>query len=332
MSRYGSIYGLYKRLFNNPKISAVTISLPPPLVEKPEQALHIDTNETAPSADVSSAQYELVDTLFYRWLFPHHLPTLNAKETEILGILDETLHSDQLSSQLVKRMPGLIPQVLQTLKNENFSVTDVAKKLSQDIVLVEAVTRLASAAMKNSREEVKSIEQAVVILGQNGLRQLITSVAFKPIINISDGAFTKTCGPILWKHSEASAAINRKMAIASSTNPLDAFLAGLMQYIGLIVALRIVDQMTNSLDAIGSPEFYDGLIRTSKKLTCKIAKEWQFPETLIQALEDSPVSALGETLRLSDYLSKLLLLSKNKQLQDNETELIEIPEHLIQFC
>ncbi|MBI3228837.1 MAG: HDOD domain-containing protein, partial [Burkholderiales bacterium] len=131
---------------------------------------------------------------FYDWLFDNNESSefeTTPIENEILEALDKLVKGKQSGANLVKRLPGVIPQLLQSLRTENFSGAELSRKISHDVVLVAAVIRIANSSMYNPTQTITSIEHAVLILGQNGLRQLITGVAFRPIIDLNSGHYTK---------------------------------------------------------------------------------------------------------------------------------------------
>jgi HD-like signal output (HDOD) protein len=94
-------------------------------------------------------------------------------------------------------------------------------------------------------------------------------------------------------------------------NVFEAYLAGLMENVGLVVAFRLIDQM-HSEDALPqSEEFIAGLFAQARILSARIAGLWEFPDSVTNAIEhagqpDAP--ALAQTLALSDRLSKLRML------------------------
>src|SRR4051794_3326644 len=197
-------------------------------------------------AMMSALQRADVNANFTSWLFDDRNQTeifTNPIENDILAALNTIATSKQSGADLVRRMPGVIPQLLQNLRSENFSGAEMARTISNDVVLVAAVVRLANSSLYNPSQPINSIENAILILGQTGLRQLITSVAFKPILDLKSGHFTKSMAPRLWEQSEQCAIANRLVAEHEAVEPLDAFLAGLAQNVGLIVSLRVIDQM-----------------------------------------------------------------------------------------
>ena len=255
---------------------------------------------------------------FTSWLFVRSdysdLQT-NRAEQLVLDALDQILASPQSGTQLVRRMPGVIPQLLQSLRSNDFSGADLSRKIAHDVVLVAEVIRLANSSLYAKDDPITSLEHAVMVLGQNGLRHLITSVAFRPIIDLKSGYFNGLIAPRIWAHSEQCALASRLLAQQSGLNNFDAFLAGLIQNVGLIVSLRVMDQNADANDALGSAVFCNALIPKARWLSASIAREWDFPEAVVTAIEEQAIvqrevvlSAVGSNLSMADYLSKFNLM------------------------
>lgn len=267
---------------------------------------------------------------FYDWLFESNDNSdfeTTPIENEVLEALDKIVKGKQSGANLVKRMPGVIPQLLQSLRTENFSGADLSRKISHDVVLVAAVIRIANSSMYNPAQSITSIEHAVLILGQNGLRQLITGVAFRPIIDLHSGHYTKSIAPRIWDQSERCAVACRMLA--QESDPFDAFLAGLIQHVGLVVALRIMDQTCQGKAKVGTPPFCSALLRHTRTLSCSIAREWNFPESVSLAIEEQAsfnaanMSPLGKVLALSDYLAKVRMLVDHDRLTEGDPRVLK---------
>ena len=273
----------------------------------------------AAAPEVPFDQRDTINTGYQQWLFDTGADgglDISAAENQVLDAVTTILGTQQSGAALVRRMPGLIPQLLQSLRSDSFSGAQLAKTISSDVVLVAAVIRLANTSFKGSGTQIASVEHAVILIGQEGLRHLITSVAFRPIIDMNSGYYTRTLAPRIWDQSERCALANRLMAEQLGINPFDAFLAGLVQNVGLIVTLRIMDQVAKDDTTLGSELFCARLMRDARALTCSIGREWNFPEAVVQAIAEqaggrkgTPVSPLGRLLTLSDYLSKMRLLA-----------------------
>ena len=253
---------------------------------------------------------------------------LNPQEAQVLETLGGILSSQQSGAALVRRMPGLIPQLLQSLRSENFSGSALSRTISSDVVLVAAVIRLANSCYQGTGATVTSVEQAVILIGQEGLRQLITTVAFRPIIDVHSGFYVRRLAPILWEHSERCAMAARTLAPRLGIDAFDAFLAALLQNVGLTVALRSMDQATRGEAQLGSGVFWAQLGRDTRRLSVNIAREWNFPDSVVRALDEqgglrkgSVMSPLGRLLMLSDYLGKVRMLVEQEVVEDGDAAL-----------
>jgi HD-like signal output (HDOD) protein len=287
---------------------------------------------------VSFEQRDRINSDFRGWLFGREDDgglDISAAEEQVLDALAAILASQQSGAALVRRMPGLIPQLLQSLRSETFSGAALSRTISSDVVLVAAVVRLANSALHGSGTTISSVENAVIVIGQNGLRQLITSVAFRPIIDMHSGYYTRTLAPRLWEHAERGAVANRSVAGELGIDPFEAFLAGLVQHAGLIVALRVMDQVAGADPGLGSELFWARLVRAARTLACSIGREWHFPDSVISALAEqegmrkgAQLSPLGGLLMLTDYLGKGRMLIEQGRLRQTEAVLFAgLPPH-----
>lgn len=235
----------------------------------------------------------------------------NQAENEVLDALEKIVRSKQSGANLVRRMPGVIPQLLQSLRTEEFSGTDLSQKISHDVVLVAEVLRLANSVSYHANKAITSIEHAILILGHGGMRQLITGDAFKPIIDLKSGHFTGLAALNLWDQSRQCAIANLLLAQDQAVDLFEAFMAGLMKNVGLIAALRVMDQMEVDARQIGSASFFNALISHARVLSCSIGKEWDFPETVIRAIEEqssavnlADMSPIGKILAIQGLSGK----------------------------
>jgi HD-like signal output (HDOD) protein len=275
-----------------------------------------------------------VDGLWNGWLFdrPAGSLDLNDAEQRVLDALAAIVASRQSGAALVRRMPGLIPQLLQSLRSDNFPGTALARTIASDPVLVAAVVRLANSCFQSKGRTIASVEQAVILIGQEGLRQLITTVAFRPIIDLHSGTYTRRLASHLWAHSERCAGAARQVAAGAGDGsvPFDAFLAALLQNVGMIVSLRIMDGAAQDGPPLGSDVFLARLAHYTRSLGASIAREWHFPDTVAAALLEqgqlqrgAALSPLGRLLRLTDYLGKVRMLAEHGLVDGDDAALFD---------
>jgi HD-like signal output (HDOD) protein len=344
------MYKWLRRLISGPSAPARPVppvhAAPAPEPEPAPASASVPAAAAAAQPGRPPVPFELLDhvgTAWNAWLFARADEgglELNPFETQVLETLAGILSSQQSGAALVRRMPGLIPQLLQSLRSESFSGAALSRTISSDVVLVAAVIRLANSCYQGTGATVTSVEQAVILIGQEGLRQLITTVAFRPIVDVHSGFYVRRLAPILWDHSERCAMAARRMAAARGVEAFDAFLAALLQNVGLTVALRSMDQLTKGEPRLGSGMFWAQLARDTRRLSVSIAREWNFPETVVRALDEqgglrkgATMSPLGSLLMLTDYLGKLRVLAEQGVIEDGDPALMAgLPEDAAACC
>lgn len=267
----------------------------------------------APAAAISGEQhYAEVGAAFQRWLAgPAGDASATPAENLILDQLARLVRAPGAAGELVPRVPAVIPQLLRSLRDEGMSGAELSRQVGQDVVLVAEVIREANSPYYRPAAPVRTIEGAVMLLGQNGLRMLIARVAFRPIISTQAGRFAKLVAPRIWSQSEKCALAASLLAPGAGANPFEAYLAGLMQNVGLIVALRLADQVCQDGALPDTDTFRTGLLTSARALSAGIAGEWDFPPAVAAAIAQAGqpgAGALAQALAAGDLLAKLRLL------------------------
>lgn len=278
------------------------------------------------SPQMAAASNVQVDAAFYRWLSgasgdEQASPNEARAQNQILDELTRLAASPDAGANLVPRVPAVIPELLRSLRDDSITGSDLARQLAQDVVLVAEVIREANSPYYRPSAPIKTIEGAVMLLGQNGLRMLLARVSFRPIINMQGGQFSRQLAPQIWSQSEKCALAASMLAPGMGANPFEAYLAALMENVGLMVALRLIDLMNTDPVLPRSGEFSAALYARARILSSRIGALWDFPATVTQAIEqcgDAPTTALARTLALSDRISKLRMLIDTGQLASDD--------------
>ncbi len=259
-----------------------------------------------------------LDTAFYSFILGVQSPLdtpLNRFEKDVLSALDQLVSRENARAELVPRLPAIIPRVMGTLRDDTSSAADLALEIGRDAVLVSDVLQMANSACYSTGDRINSLEQAIFILGRVGLRQLVTRAAFKPLINLDTGYFTRLSGATLWEQAEKTARVCDCLAKKEHLDRFYAYLAAIVQNVGFIVALRVLDRSFDGNHAPRSHRFRSALVRRARRLSLLIAREWDFPPAVLDALDDQSgdrpedMSRLGDLLYTGDKLSKLHILS-----------------------
>jgi HD-like signal output (HDOD) protein len=274
-----------------------------------------------PESELVPVSTEEIDAIYYRWLTGANLQQAPAEnELQILNELGRLAQAPLAAAALVPRVPEIIPHLMRTLRDENMNIADLSRQLAQDVVLVAEVYREANRPCYrpryNSSPPINSIESAIMLLGQNGMRMLLARVAFRPVMSMQSGGLAKQAAPLIWRQSEKCAEASSMLAVTMRANAFEAYLAGLMKNVGLVVAFCLIDQMPSDNTLPQSDNFIRDLFAQSRTLSARIAEFWEFPETVTSAIEHAgqpESSQLAETLALSDRVSKLRMLADAMQ-------------------
>lgn len=268
---------------------------------------------TAQPVDAPPEQVRMeLEAVYYRWLTSSAGYTApDDVESQILDHVRTLSENPEAAAGLVPRIPEVIPRLLRSLRDEEVSSAELSRQLAQDVVLVAEVIREANSAYYRPITPVKNIESAVMMLGQNGLRMLLARLSFRPIINMQSGGFARRVAPQIWRQSEKCALAASLMAPGLTAGVFEAYLAGLMQNVGLIVAFRLSDQFCEDGKVPGSSAFGIELLACSRQLSSRIATHWDFPPEVGAAIaqRDEPSDfLLARALAEGDRIAKLRLL------------------------
>jgi HD-like signal output (HDOD) protein len=140
---------------------------------------------------------------------------------------------------------------------------------------------------------------------------LLARVAFRPIISMQTGRLARQVAPQVWSQSEKCALAANLLAPALGANPFEAYLAGLMQNVGLIVAFRVIDQVSPDDTLPQSDQFLGELLAAARVLSAAIAREWDFPADVAAAIEQAGQACappLALALAQGDRLAKLRVM------------------------
>jgi HD-like signal output (HDOD) protein len=268
-----------------------------------------------------------IGAAYYRWLAAaagYRAPA--AVERQILSELASLAASPGTGASLVPRVPEVITRLLGSLGRDEASVPDLSREVAQDLVLVAEVIREANSAYYAPAAPVKTVEAAIMMLGQNGLRMLLARIAFRPIVKLQSETFAKRVAPQVWSQSAKCALAASLIAPGMNAGVFESYLAGLMHNVGLMVAFRLCDRFCEPGKIPGSGEFGVELLAYSRQLSAVIAAYWEFPSDVCEAIgyagaADSPV--LARVLSKADRMARLsLLLDARVLAQDDPLVLV----------
>ena len=238
-----------------------------------------------------------------------------AFERKIIEYLDVLAESEFAGANLIPRVPSVMVQLLKRMHEENVSGSELSRIITKDVVLVAAILNEVNNSYYNLTDKVTDLAQAILLLGHNRLRMVLAKLSFTPIYNAQLGTYTKLTASKIWEESQKRALVSYLLAKHQQVDPFMAFLAGLMQDVGLMVALRVFDRSSGNGQLPTSAEFRAAFQQHSLILSTRIGQIWSLPEIVIRAIEAQSTDRLAlaklplaKVLKKADFISKTCIL------------------------
>jgi len=204
-------------------------------------------------------------------------------------------HTAPISDFSTARLPAL-PQTLVRLLEEcsdnNVELPEVASIVARDATIAAKILNLANSAFLGTRARFLSIEQAVIYLGIDTVRNLAISVSVhESFADISDTEHFKL--PEFWYHSLLTALIAKELAeLAGYDNPAEAYLAGLLHDIGKCLFCTVSGEAFEKLQLSETPD--NDVLDQERQLfgldhaeaACRLIENWHLAPELAEAIAD----------------------------------------------
>lgn len=276
--------------------------------------------EAAPQEQVPALSSADIQDWFYRLVLGmpgSDIVEWRPQEQVMLRRLDELCGGDRFDIASLPRLPEVLPQLLRLLKSENSDGIKIAKLIGRDPVLVGEVMRVSRSAHYRTARPITSLQHAVVLLGHDGLRQMVTQHVMKPILQASAGMLGHSAGQRLWDHAERCAHACMYMAKGQGDS-FEAYLAGMVCNAGVGAMIRVLDQEAPPTLGVFSRSFLIGYSHLANHLSLRAARHWELPPNVIEALRERlenrgkpVVTELGKALLAADHLAMIQMLVDN---------------------
>lgn len=204
------------------------------------------------------------------------------------AVIDAVNIASRAVSQIanIATLPEITARVMAIVENPASSAAELHKVVSSDPALVARILKVVNSAFYGLPGQIASIERAIVLLGLTAVKNLAVAASLGQLFRgarLGAGYNAKD----LWKHCIAVAVAARDLA-AQMAVPLkdEAFLAGMIHDVGLIVALQVwPDKVTGVCETVaaGDMPFCEAERRAAgtdhQALGAALCEKWKFPRT-----------------------------------------------------
>ena len=211
-------------------------------------------------------------------------------------------------------MSRTVSDLLAEMNKDDPSPKRVSDLISQDPSLTTRVLRLSNSAFFRVSRKIGSAEEAVAMLGMTHVRSLVMAAALGSSFKNVPGVNL----PQFWRYSLRVADISKSLAGVLRQNESNAFTAGLIHAIGdLIMHIAMpdliapLDMGTPPLDLNRAQAEMSMFGYTYAQVGAGMAEKWQFPTTIVSALnnqispfEGEAYDPLGGVLHLASWRAR----------------------------
>lgn len=234
----------------------------------------------------------------------------------------------QISPELEKRLslavekmpafPKSVQRILELTRDINCLPKDVVGVIEKDPVITIKILKIINSAYYRLPNKITSINQSVVYLGINTIKNLALNFSTIGILPSQNPAGFDIHAYLM--HSLATATIARQIGMQyadGEVDPNDCYIAGLLHDFGKVVFAQYMP--AEFRDALDQSAFENMPLHQAEELTigadhtlvgAMLARRWQFPENLIECISEHHSgkfsSPLAECLYVADRITDKL--------------------------
>jgi putative nucleotidyltransferase with HDIG domain len=195
----------------------------------------------------------------------------------------------------IEKMPTLSPliyKIIQIANDKSSSAQDLTDVIQLDPVLTAKVIKMVNSAYFGLPQKVKSLKQAIVMLGINTVKNVALSSTFAGNVKIKDK--TKLAEDDFWQHSLGVAVASKLIAKELGVDKLyleEYFIAGMIHDIGKVLINNFFSEEMNQIVELSSQKQASitdvekhVLKLTHEEIGIAIGKKWNFETPLLFAV------------------------------------------------
>jgi HD-like signal output (HDOD) protein len=138
----------------------------------------------------------------------------------------------------IATLPEITLKIIQLVENPKSTAQDLNKLISNDPALVARILKVVNSAFYGLPGQIGSINRAIVLLGLNAVKNIVIAASLAKLFR-GGRVSPQFSAKELWTHS-AAVGVMSKLIVGRLNNQLpdEAFLAGLIHDIGILVELQ----------------------------------------------------------------------------------------------
>lgn len=275
------------------KLDFLSIDHPPVLLSSSDARAHhplfSEGDRKVRSVAQTTCKIIRFDRQQFHTLLNHELISGEELETlemnEIEGtVFNEIMHAFNMGELKLPSLPEIAAKVKTAMSNNNTNVDDVARIISADPGIVTRLISAANGPLNRGAESIDSIQSAIVRLGLNVTKDLVTSFAVKQLFTAKTALLSRRMH-LLYEQSVDVAAIGFALSKQSGKlSPDHVLLAGLLHEIGVIPILSYVED--TGLIITDADELESIIERLKPAVSSMVIRHWGLSNDLMIVVEE----------------------------------------------
>jgi HD-like signal output (HDOD) protein len=206
---------------------------------------------------------------------------------KVLKATQESVSTAMKEPRYFPRKPALLPKLLRAINALDSGRNEIVRLILQDAVLAGNVLKRANSVYyRQSQDVVESIDRAVTILGNEGLRA-VASAVMQPVFQLPSGFF-EHFAPVTWEQARRTAIAAEELARDNrSADAFVAHLAGMLGSLARIVLFRLAnDKYRHKGNIMPRAEVFIRVMTDfGPQVARDIAAAWEMSEAFLEALD-----------------------------------------------
>jgi putative nucleotidyltransferase with HDIG domain len=186
-------------------------------------------------------------------------------------------------------LPLIVTDLISTFGQDDVAIAELSAKIAKDQALAAKTLRLANSSFYGLQSRVRTIDQAIAVLGFDAVRSLVTAAGIiGQFGGDGESAFDFTA---FWRHAIGSALCAKSLARQAGLNQEFAFVSGLLHDIGRLVLVTRFSQQYGAVLAYRAGHDSDMLDAERAVLGIDhaqvgraLAQQWKFPQLIQRAI------------------------------------------------
>ncbi len=221
--------------------------------------------------------------------------------------------ADFLRNVTLPTMPEVAHELIKSLNDDDAPLSQVRNAIAKDPALAVKLLRLANSARYGASRSVSSIDDAIALVGAGQVRTLALASCLNDAFPVMPGLDRDR----FWHTSQTCGGYAQWLANSIGSDTDQAWLTGFMVRLGELVMAQNIPGCLSEIEKLPQHpgcrwERESALLGfTEGQVTAELARRWQFPESVVQALDASadpmaarPFSRLGGVLHVAELLAQ----------------------------